>query len=168
MKDVGCDAVSQGGPARTGVDLMNARFAWVVLIPLLVAAGNPQDEAAKKDLQAMQGSWTVLTYIAHSRPTLRSDMAKMKLSIKDNVSTFVQPKTTSHGTYTLDASKNPKWLDIELTDGPNKGKKKLGLYALENGQLKICVAEVGDPRPTELSAGSNITLETWDRPDPAP
>jgi internalin A len=145
---------------------MNARFAWVVLIPLLVAAASPQDEAAKKDLQAMQGSWTVLTYVAGGRPALRSDMSQMKLSVKDNVSTFVQPKKTSHGKYTLDPSKNPKWIDIELTDGPDKGKKKLGLYAFENDQLKICVAGVGAHRPTELSAGSDTTMETWERAEP--
>ena len=146
---------------------MNARFAWVVLIPFLVAAGNPQNDAAKKDLQAMQGSWTVLTYVAGGRPALRSDMAKMQLTIKDNASTFVNGKKTLHGTYTLDPSKNPKWLDIELTDGPSKGKRKLGLYAFENNQLKICVVEVGTPRPTELAAGSGTTLETWERAEPA-
>ena len=38
---------------------MNVRFAWVMLIPLLAAADSPQEAAAKKDLEAMQGSWTL-------------------------------------------------------------------------------------------------------------
>ena len=84
------------------------------------------------------------------------------------MSTLVNDKKTSHGTYTLDPTKNPKWLDIELTDGASKGKKKLGLYALEDGQLKICVAEVGAPRPTEIMASSGVNMETWERAEPTP
>src|SRR5438445_220831 len=132
---------------------MNVRIAWVVLIPFLVAADSPKDEAAKKDLQAMQGNWTLLSYIVKGKATAPADLAKIELTVQGNVSTFKKDKQNSHGTYVLDPTKKPKTIDIDLTDGPDKGKKMLGIYVLEPAdQMKICVAEVGAPRPTEFKS----------------
>ncbi len=131
---------------------MNVRFAWIILVPCLVAADAAQEEAAKKDLQAMQGPWTLVSYIVNGKPTPSAEMAKIQLTVHGKVSTFVNDKKALHGAYTLDATKKPKTLDIDLTDGPDKGKKKLAIYALEKDQLKICVGAIGVTRPTELKA----------------
>ncbi len=145
---------------------MKVRFAWIVMVPCLAAADSAQEEAAKKDLQAMQGQWNLVSYIVNGKPTPSADLAKIQLTVQGNVSTFVIDKKASHGSYTLDATKKPKTLDIDLTDGPDKGKKKLAIYALEKDQLRICAGEVGAPRPTELKAGPDRNLETWLRAKP--
>jgi uncharacterized protein (TIGR03067 family) len=142
---------------------MKVRFAVLALVPLLLAAHAPQEDAAKKDLQAMQGNWNMVAYVVAGKPTPPAELTKIHLTVKNNVSTFAIGKTTSHGTYVLDATKKPKTIDIDLTDGPDKGKKKLGIYEFEKENLKICVAAVGAPRPTEFKGGKDNNLETWQR-----
>ncbi len=142
---------------------MNARLTYLALIPLLGAAHFPQEDAAKKDLQAMQGNWKMVAYVVDGKTTPPAELAKIQLNVKGNVSTFTIDKQASHGKYVLDAAKTPRTLDIDLTDGPEKGKKKLAIYAFEKDQLKICVAAVGAPRPTEFKAGKGVNLETWQR-----
>jgi internalin A len=142
---------------------MNLRLISLALIPLLAAAHFPQDDAAKKDLQAMQGNWKMAAYVVEGQTTPPAELAKIHLNVKGNVSTFRIDKQASHGTYVLHAAKSPKTLDIDLTDGPDKGKKKLAIYAFEKNQLRICVAAVGGPRPAEFKAGKGVNLETWQR-----
>ena len=146
---------------------MNVRFAWVVLLPCLAAADSLQDEASKKDLDAMQGNWTLVSYSIKGAAVPAAELAKIKLNVKGNLSTFTMDKEAYHGTYVLDATKKPKTIDIDLLDEPNKGKKMLGIYLLETDQLKICVGEVGTPRPTEFKTGPALHLEHWRRENAA-
>jgi uncharacterized protein (TIGR03067 family) len=145
---------------------MNVRFAWVLLLPILAAADSPKDEAAKKDLEAMQGDWAPASYAIDGKPVPAADLAKIKLNVKGNVSTFTKDKETNHGTYVLDPTKKPKTIDVDITDGPDKGKKLLGIYTLEPDQWRVCLAEVGGARPTEFKAAKGNHLEHWKRVNP--
>jgi len=46
----------------------------------------------------------------------------------------------------LDPSKSPKEFDFTMLDGPSKGSTFSGIYALENGQLRICYSLTKDPK----------------------
>ncbi len=143
---------------------MNVRLAWLVMIPVLLGADSPGEEAAKKDLQAMQGDWKMVGYVVNGKPWTAQELAKVHLTVKGKESTFVRDNETTHGMYVLDAAKKPKTMDIDLTDGPQKGKKMLAIYELEKDQLRVCVADAGKPRPTEFKPGPDRNLETWQRP----
>jgi uncharacterized protein (TIGR03067 family) len=112
----------------------------------------------------MQGEWKLSSYNVEGKTVAPAELAKIKLVVKGNKSALTVDKTTLHGTYTLDASKKPHTLDIALTDGPDKGKKKLGIYEISDKHLKICLAAVGGARPTEFKAGKGVNLESWERP----
>jgi uncharacterized protein (TIGR03067 family) len=63
-------------------------------------------------------------------------------------------------TFVVDPSKKPATIDLVFTDEKNKGEKVLGIYALENDELKICLntkfrpSKKDDPRPTEFATKS--------------
>ena len=62
------------------------------------------------------------------------------------------------GTFQLDLTQKPFKLDALRTKGPQKGKKYLGIYALEGDTLKWCVSTPGNERPTEFATKDNQFL----------
>jgi uncharacterized protein (TIGR03067 family) len=55
---------------------------------------------------------------------------------------------------TLDPTKTPKEIDIEVASGKYKGVVYLGIYELKGDTLRICFAMPDRPvRPTDFSAG---------------
>jgi uncharacterized protein (TIGR03067 family) len=78
-------------------------------------------------------------------------------------STFKKGERTTHGDYKVDPAQKPKALDIEIADGPEKGKAYLSIYEFKDGELRICHALPGNPRPKAFvsEAGSGQVLEVW-------
>jgi uncharacterized protein (TIGR03067 family) len=69
----------------------------------------------------------------------------------------------------LDTSKEPKAIDLTITEGVNEGQVILGIYQLDKGGLKWCTVIAGDKtRPTafESKAGSDVALYTFKKVDP--
>jgi uncharacterized protein (TIGR03067 family) len=69
------------------------------------------------------------------------------------------------GTIKLDASKNPKQMMIESTEGTNKGKTFPSIYELSGDTLKICYALEGKdpPKAFESKADTQTLFITYKR-----
>jgi uncharacterized protein (TIGR03067 family) len=54
--------------------------------------------------------------------------------------------------FKLDSTKSPKTIDLIAQEGNDKGKVAPGIYALGNGQLRLCINIFGDLsyRPEEF------------------
>ena len=119
-------------------------FAVLLLgsFSVMAWAGDGKD---KKGATALQGSWKASDAVkGDSRITF--DGNKFTVEFKDEKAT---------GTFTTDASKTPKTIDMLITGGTAKigekykGKTSLGIYAVEGNKLKWCANEPGaDARPT--------------------
>lgn len=110
---------------------------------LMLAAAYPafaaDKPAAKKD--DLQGSWNS-----------KLDGDPMKLtSSNGNFTTMVLTKKLMSGTYTVDAKKSPKHLDLVIKDGEAKviGKRILCIYEVTGKKLKWCANDPvkENPRP---------------------
>lgn len=79
-------------------------------------------------------------------------------------------KVLFEGTFKTDNAKKPAQIDFEHTKDPLAGKKWLGIYAIEDGVLKICDNSEGldKPRPTAFAAkpGSGSFLGSFKRAKP--
>jgi uncharacterized protein (TIGR03067 family) len=116
------------------------------------AAALADDAANTKDKEKLQGTWQAVSGEKEgkddpeaSKHSLVFDGDKFMIKRGDNV--FVQ------GTFKIDASKSPKTMDIDITEGPDnvKGKKAEAIYALDGDDLSWCVAEPGSAdRPEKL------------------
>jgi uncharacterized protein (TIGR03067 family) len=117
---------------------------------LLAAAPDPKDDA-KKDQEALQGTW---------RPVSSEQGGKDQTDeAKDHTLTFEKDTFTVKkgdevrvkGTFKLDPSKKPKAIDMTVTQGPrddDKGKELHGIYELDKDTLKWCTSEPGgEARP---------------------
>jgi len=55
------------------------------------------------------------------------------------------------GTFKLDLTQKPWRMDATGTKGPQRGRKYLGIYSLEDDVLKWCVSLPGSERPKEFA-----------------
>jgi uncharacterized protein (TIGR03067 family) len=121
-----------------------------------------------KDSDAIQGTW--LASAAEIGGKLFPDEVRksIKLTLKDGKYTVTLGNSRDQGTIKLDPSAKPKALDITGTDGPNKGRTILAIYALNGDTLTICYDLSGKSRPTEFKTteGSQLLLVTYQREKP--
>ena len=129
------------------------RRLTVVRDGVLLAADDTNKDA-KKDLDKLQGTWLQL------RPGTQSDEAKEAphMTIKGNEYTYAGEMGQEKGTMTLDPSKDPKAIDIKITEGEDKDKTQLGIYEIDGDTFRLCVAQPGSkerPKAFEDSEGES-------------
>jgi uncharacterized protein (TIGR03067 family) len=62
---------------------------------------------------------------------------------------------------TIDAAKKPKAIDYLPDAGQEDGKTVMGIYEVKGDELRLCVAEPGKDRPTELSSKKGSGWKLW-------
>jgi uncharacterized protein (TIGR03067 family) len=121
-----------------------------------------------KDSDAIQGTWLASAAEIGGKPFPDEVRKSIKLTLKDGKYTVTLGNSRDQGTIKLDPSAKPKALDITGTDGPNKGRTILAIYALNGDTLTICYDLSGKSRPTEFKTteGSQLLLVTYQREKP--
>jgi uncharacterized protein (TIGR03067 family) len=131
---------------------------------LLIAAA--PDDAARKDLERMQGDWqcTGLTVDGFRVPD-DDAQAYFRTNRGDRYAVTRYEKPAGKGTIRLDATKSPRQIDA-TPDGPAAKKGPLmGIYEIDGDTMRICVATAGKERPREFASrqGSGHYLWVWTR-----
>lgn len=145
---------------------MRLYVTGVLAIVLLAGVSARGEDTPEGELKKFQGGWELVSYTVDGKAWPKEDVATIKLLVKGDVSYFTVGAETLMGSYVLDPSMKPKALDILLTDGPDKGKKKLSIYKINGDSLIICHGPTaGKTRPKEFVSkpGSETTLEVWRR-----
>jgi uncharacterized protein (TIGR03067 family) len=137
-------------------------------VGLRSAAGDAQEDAVKKDLKALTGTWAVVAAERDGNKFTEEQTKGVLLTIDGTGKASVKrgDQVVFEGTFTLDPTKKPKTVDTTQTsDGENKGKVTPGIYEVEGDTLKFCSAVPGKDRPGEFSAksGSGHFLREYKR-----
>jgi uncharacterized protein (TIGR03067 family) len=117
---------------------------------------DPPKADDKDDVKKLQGTWQATTWIDHGmQPGPEDEVKEFRLKFKDNSVIFGRRKGVEDQgqKYTLDPSKQPKWIDIDMGEKP----LGLGIYKIEGDDLTICVVGSTNsgkpsPRPSEFKA----------------
>ena len=125
---------------------------------------NPENSATKKDLEGLQGTWSLLSAMEDGKSLAEDKVKQTTIVIKDDTFHFphlAKDVTSKAGTFKLDATKKPKQMDTVSTEK----EVMLGIYELEGDGYKVCFAAVGKPRPSEFTSqsGSGNILQVWER-----
>jgi uncharacterized protein (TIGR03067 family) len=138
----------------------------LLFVGLGLVADSPTGEAAKKDLQMLQGDWVMESSERDGKPAAADVVKTFTRTVKDNRYTASwEDEEGAHsvsGMFTLDPTKTPKRVDVVLSDGPSKGKTMLGIYQLDGETQTLCVAAPGKDRPTAFNSRQG-TLIVWKR-----
>jgi uncharacterized protein (TIGR03067 family) len=132
--------------------MMRYGLAVAVLLAV-VAVARPQDEANRKDLKAMEGTWTVTLHEADGKKLSEEEAKKVdsKLIVKGGKYTvYFGDKEIASGTIKLDAAKTPRQIDAIAEEGPGKGMAMPGIYEIKGDTMRVCFAQPGKDRPKEF------------------
>lgn len=97
-----------------------------------------QDDAAKKDLAALQGTWTLVAMEVDGKPVAPEKLKDTTLTIKGNKYSLLTRQQLHEVEISLAPGKTPKEIDMKFLDGPNKDRVGRGIYQQDGDTLKIC------------------------------
>jgi uncharacterized protein (TIGR03067 family) len=129
----------------------------VLAAGLLVGAAAAKDDKkddARKDAEALQGTWKVVS--AEHGGKAQDDAKEFTMTFeKDTFTVKKGDELIVKGTFKLDPSKSPKAIDMTITEAKkdgDKGKEVHGIYEVSKDGLKWCATEPGgEGRPKEFA-----------------
>ena len=122
----------------------------------LVFADDKADEANKKALAALKGTWKVESAVREGEARPAADLEKVKLKVDGESFTINEDGRDMPAKIKVDSTKKPA--EIDLT--PDKQETAKGIYKLEGDKLTICLSKPGTDRPKDFKseAGSGTFL----------
>jgi uncharacterized protein (TIGR03067 family) len=127
------------------------------------------DDAKKSDADTFKGEWRPVSLKVNG-VAAPAEEAKM-MTFKFDGEKYVQTAgpQTEEGNYTLDPSKTPKTIDLDIKTGMDQGKKQLGIYKIEDGKLTFVVAMAGSkdrPKSFTRADGDEVLEFVLERAKP--
>jgi uncharacterized protein (TIGR03067 family) len=125
----------------------------MILSTTLCWAADAKEEAVKKEMDRLQGTWKILKSSKEGRAKSEEELKRMQVVIAGDKLT-VKESTGGETTtpFTIDPGKKPPTIDITL----EKSKPTIyGIYELDKDTLKICFSLVGNKRPDKFVASEN-------------
>jgi uncharacterized protein (TIGR03067 family) len=149
---------------------MRSRLFVIVVSALIVPACGKDNENTKeveknKEVERFQGTWRWESVDNDGIKVPVEDFRDWRIVKEGSKYTLTQGNFVVKGTFEVDASKNPKTIDITRTEGPKKGTNSKGIYELDGDTYKICMDPEGKNRPTlfESKKGSGYGLQVLKR-----
>ena len=125
------------------------RYPAVAIVLGFLAVGVLQSEAVGNDLEKLQGEWAMVSHVANGE--LDEALAGAMRVVDGNEFVITRnDRVLRAARIKLDATKQPKWIDITFTQGPEKGKVRQGIYVLAGDTQQICYGELNGKRPTQF------------------
>jgi uncharacterized protein (TIGR03067 family) len=147
---------------------MRFRVLAVVAVVGLCLAADAKDDAAKKEMDKLKGTWAMTAGEGNGDPLPPEMVKSAKLIVMGDKITLNDGNEKHEATYKVDPTQKPTTIDITPTDGPEKGKVMKGIYMLDGDTLKMCLGEAGKDRPAEMASkkGSNSFCVSFKREKP--
>jgi uncharacterized protein (TIGR03067 family) len=127
--------------------------AFLFALASVGSAADPKEEAVKKELKALDGTWNVVG----------ADKVQVVIS-NGKYKEMVGGKEVESGTFTVGPSKTPKTMDIMILDGEGKGMMQLAVYELKGDDLRMVFAKPGiKDRPKDLTGEGGFSVAVYKR-----
>ena len=130
---------------------MKTLWAATILV-LLVPADKAKDDAGKKELDKLQGTWKSVSFEMNGQKTPADELKKRTVTYTgDKWEVKEDGKVVVAGTQKLDPTKDPHEIDSLVTEGEGKGTTMLGIYELKGDTFRVCFDPTGKERPKSFT-----------------
>lgn len=137
-----------------------------VLVWFVVSAA-AQDDAAKKDLKLLQGTWVMAALEVNGMDVPANKLEGTVLTIKDDAYVVkVKDRMVTTARIELDPSKAPKHFNMTPQDGDKKDMLQKGIYKIEGETFKLARGLNSEQeRPNQFATwpDTNYFVVTWKR-----
>jgi uncharacterized protein (TIGR03067 family) len=146
-------------------------FLLCVSIALLARAEEAKKDPKapkKSDKELLAGTWKVVKKVKNGEAEDTKDNPMTIKFAGDVASATVGDESKGEGTFTIDESKNPKWITFAGTSGPSAGREIAAIYELDGDTLKLAYG-TGDnckTRPKDFSGKEGEAMEVLERQMP--
>jgi len=148
---------------------MTRSATWTALILALggVAWAGAGDDAAKKDLKALQGAWVIAALEVNGMEVAADKLEGTVLTIKDDrYIVKIKDKVINTAVIELNPKKDPKELNMTPQEGAAKDKLHKAIYKIEGDTFKMARGlNPEQDRPDQFATwpGTNVFVITWKR-----
>jgi uncharacterized protein (TIGR03067 family) len=118
---------------------------------LRLRTGSAAKQAAADPLAPLQGTWEIVSVEKDGSAVPQDDIAGMTVVISGAAYKLINKDNVSKGTFTLDASKDPKQMDVRHSDD-NDAATMPAIYETTSDTLRVCYNPEGGARPTAFSS----------------
>ena len=142
--------------------------AWLLpAVPTAKAQSTPTANAAAPKIAApaakattnearLNGVWVVVSTEANGTAKPADEAVGLSLKLAGaTYSVNTKAQQIDRGTFTADAGKSPKQMDIHAEIGPYVGRTLTAIYELKDDSLQICYAIRSAERPTTFATATN-------------
>jgi uncharacterized protein (TIGR03067 family) len=143
---------------------MSTRILLAPFVFLLFAAEDSKEEAVKKDLERLQGTWKMASLEVDGKSVPEEKLKSSTLTIKDDKYIIKVNDQTYETQMVLDPTPKTKTIDMKFLDGANKDKAALGIYKIDGDMFTMCRAlSPGQARPQDFGTwpNTNTFLIVW-------
>ena len=135
--------------------MKTALLALVALATTAVAFAKDDDQA-KKDLKALEGTWQYASQVEADKEKIKA--VTVTITAEGKWEAKHEGKVFLEGTVKIDPSKKPKAADWKITtEGDLKDKTALGIYDVDKDTFKHCFSLDKRPEKFESKEGSKVT-----------
>jgi uncharacterized protein (TIGR03067 family) len=125
------------------------------------------EDESEKDLKKMAGDWIPVSMELNGKKQPEELLKSIKLTIKGDKYNTVVGKEKDEGTLKLDATKEPREMDITTSVGENRGKAIPCIYEIKGDELRVCYGLKVAERPMDFKADEDakgvVMLITYKR-----
>ncbi len=146
-----------------------AILGLAMLATVGLSAPKPKDEMA--DLKKFEGDWRFTGWEQNGNSLPKEFLDETNWMVKGDKYKFASGEQSEEGTIKLDSSKKVAEIDLDITEGPDKGKKQIGIYKIDGDKIIMSLGRPGQKeRPTEFTATAEnnnilITIKKGKRDD---
>ncbi len=130
--------------------------AVVVVLGAALVGAQAKPPAVAKQLVPFQGVWVLTTPDGQS---LGGDVELTITITGDRYAQTIAGAVNERGTFKIDATKKPTWIDLSITEGNDAAKSQVGLIEVTGDTMRGALKAPGDTvRPTSFNAEPGVIL----------
>jgi uncharacterized protein (TIGR03067 family) len=118
---------------------------------LRIKTGAAGKEASADPLAPLQGTWEIVSAEKDGSAVPQDDIAGMNVVISGSGYRLINKDNVSKGTFSLDASKDPKQMDVHHQSENGDDHEMAAIYDVTSDTLRVCYNPEGGSRPTSFS-----------------